>query len=131
MAGLALLLVVGLALIIVACAVPPGNWTLLIGIAFFTFAPFPAILMMAVAARDPFNNDATQRSLVDFGIFASGAMVCSGAASAIVFYHINWPTTGNDLWRPIVAMFGGVLIFLSLAVFGWYFILRKKDDDYY
>ncbi|GMM36055.1 hypothetical protein DASC09_033800 [Saccharomycopsis crataegensis] len=71
-------------------------------------------------------NDSSNPSGKDFGNFLTSYFVVSGLALPIVFYHTHLIT----LQAAIMSMCGGVIVYLTIIIFGTFFY-ESNDDDYY
>lgn len=62
----------------------------------------------------------------DFGHFLTGYFVISGLAIPIVFLHTHLIT----LEAAVMSMSGGLIVYLTIIIFGTFFH-ESSDDDYY
>lgn len=118
-------LATGFLLIILSCALY-GNWLPLIVVGIFLVAPIPNFLFSTYGDSYDFMNDSSNTAGKDFGHFLTGYFVISGLAIPIVFLHTHLIT----LEAAVMSMSGGLIVYLTIIIFGTFFH-ESSDDDYY
>lgn len=88
-------------------------------------APLPNFLFgKSYSNSSDFMSDQLQGS-EDFGNFITGLLVTCGISFPIVFYHsqmINYISC-------IMSILGGLIIYLSIVIFTWFFNNSWNDGD--
>ncbi|CDK26307.1 unnamed protein product [Kuraishia capsulata CBS 1993] len=63
-------------------------------------------------------------SVAEFAQYTTGFMVLSGLALPLVFYHVAL----IPLWSFFLCEVGGLIIYTSIVLFGWFFREDASDD---
>ncbi|CDO95101.1 unnamed protein product [Kluyveromyces dobzhanskii CBS 2104] len=119
-------LALGFLLIILSCALF-HNFYPLFDVLIFLLAPLPNALFGqsdGFSSQGEFLNE-SGRSGEDFGHFVTGLLVSSGILLPIVFYHSNLINYESAL----MTVSGGLIIYLCIVVFTWFFNGSWEADD--
>ncbi|CUS22192.1 LAQU0S04e10330g1_1 [Lachancea quebecensis] len=117
-------LALGFLLVILSCALF-HNYYPLFDILIFLIAPIPnALFSKRNFDSSEFMNDSS-KNVEDVGHFFTGLLVTSGLALPTVFYHCQI----INHYSCIMSTIGGVIIYMSIVVFSWFFNSGWDEED--
>ncbi|SCW00161.1 LAFE_0B10792g1_1 [Lachancea fermentati] len=117
-------LALGFLLVILSCALF-HNYYPLFDILIFLLAPIPNSLFSKHNAESHDFMNESSNNVQDVGHFFTGMLVTSGLALPTVFYHCQL----INHYSCIMSTTGGVIIYLSIVVFSWFFNTGWEDDE--
>lgn len=114
----------GFLFVILSCALY-HNYYPLFGTLIFLLAPIPNSLFGRKGYdTSDFMSDTTNNAR-DFGHFLTSMMVTSGIVLPFVFYHCQLIGSVSC----IMSMVGGLIIYLSIIIFSWFFSTSWDSED--
>ncbi|SCV03824.1 LANO_0G06480g1_1 [Lachancea nothofagi CBS 11611] len=117
-------LALGFLLVILSCALF-HNYYPLFDILLFLIAPIPNALFSKRNFESSDFMSESNSNVEDVGNFFTGLLVTSGLALPTVFYHCHLI---NQL-SCIMSTIGGIVIYLSIVVFSWFFNAGWEEED--